>query len=205
MVVPPSPDETARMARIAAGDRAAFQELYEAHAPAVMSLLYHLTHDRGLAEDLTQETFLRAWRAAPRWKPRAPVRTWLMTIARRRGWDEGRRRRLRRAVWGTSLPGGRGLPETSAIDPGRSPAEGAEALLERQEEASRARDLVRALPPRLRIVFVLVRLLGTDPDEAARIVRVPAGTVKSRLHAAEARLRAAMEVSAGLRGKGGRS
>jgi RNA polymerase sigma-70 factor (ECF subfamily) len=196
------------MARIAAGDRGAFQELYEAHAPAVMSLLYHLTHDRGIAEDLTQETFLRAWRAAPRWKPRAPVRTWLMTIARRRGWDEGRRRRLRRAVWVTGLPEASGAFDGSRDATRERATSGGEdvgSLVERREDAGRARELVRALPPRLRIVFVLVRLLGTDPDEAARIVRVPAGTIKSRLHAAEALLRAAMETGTGLPRKGGRS
>jgi RNA polymerase sigma-70 factor (ECF subfamily) len=188
MVAPgPSRDEDARlMAAVARGDRGAGERLYEAHAAAVMSLLFHLCHDRPLAEDLVQETFVRAWRAAGRWRPVASVRTWLFAIARHLGWNEGEKRRLRRPVWG-SLGSPEGPPEAEAR-PTAGPSDPAEALA-LGEEAERARRALLGLSPRLRLVFVLVRLEGTSLETAAEIAGVPVGTVKSRLAAAEEALR----------------
>jgi RNA polymerase sigma-70 factor (ECF subfamily) len=167
------------MARVAAGDREAFESLYRDHAPAVMSLLYHLTFDRALAEDLTQETFVRAWRAASRYRPVAAVRTWLLAIARRRAWNEGAKRRVRAHL---SKP----MPADESADPSWHDPSRALSI---GEEASRARAALSSLSPRLRLVFVLVRLERRSLAEAAEVAGIPVGTVKSRLAAAEDFLR----------------
>src|SRR5438876_11684105 len=86
------------MRRVAGGDRAAFEELYGKYAKPVMSFVYHLTWDRGLAEDLTQETFLRVWRGAPGYRPMGRFSTWLFQIAKNVAFSEGARARRRRAL-----------------------------------------------------------------------------------------------------------
>jgi RNA polymerase sigma-70 factor (ECF subfamily) len=177
----PDAEDRRLMGLVARGDRAAFEALYERHGATVMRFLHHLSRDPGLAEDLTQEVFVRAWRAAPRWRPTAKVRTWLLRIAERRGWTEGAKRSRRARVWGA--PGPRRGPEPSA--PLRDPV----ADLERAEEVAALRDAVAALSPRLRVAFVLVRLQGLSFADAAEVADVPVGTVKSRMAAAEAFLR----------------
>src|SRR5262249_5976182 len=73
----------AAMARHAAGDQAAFAELYDGLAPLVMAYLRRRTHDRDLVEDLVQETFLRLHLHRGRYKRDAPVLPWALTIAAR--------------------------------------------------------------------------------------------------------------------------
>jgi RNA polymerase sigma-70 factor (ECF subfamily) len=87
--------EEARLLRlVAAGDRAEpLEELYDRYAPRVYGLGIRLLGDRGLAEDLVQETFVRLWRSAPRFDPvKGSVPTFLFTLARRAAVDMWRRR-----------------------------------------------------------------------------------------------------------------
>ena len=171
-------DEHALMRRFQGGEVGAFEQLYDRLAPRIMGFLYGMSSDRALAEDLTQETFLRAWRAAPRWQPRAQVSTWLFQIAKRLWWKE-RARRVRRPVR-PAPPGPRSEPESSR-------------RLEEGDEARRLRLAISRLPPRSRVVFVLVRLGDLPYAETARILGLPLGTVKSRMAFAEAWLRKHLE------------
>jgi RNA polymerase sigma factor (sigma-70 family) len=175
--VPRTPDEDL-VRRIARGDRAAFQTLYARHAPAVMSFVHHLTFDRGLAEDAVQETFLKVWRAAGRFRADGRFVPWLFRIARNTAWNETPRRRLR-AVGGD---GAVGVPRAAGGAP-------AEAAVGDSEAARAAQDAVTSLSEALRTAFVLVRLEGRSLEETAEILEVPVGTVKSRVAAAEAALR----------------
>jgi RNA polymerase sigma-70 factor, ECF subfamily len=85
------PDETL-MQRIARNDTAAFDVLFLRHRRAVFSYTFRMVGDGPAAEDLTQECFLRVWRARERYQPTAAFRTWLFTIARRLALDELKRR-----------------------------------------------------------------------------------------------------------------
>ena len=86
-------DEAALVARLAAGDRdEALAGLYDAYGARLYALGVHLLHDRSLAEDLVQETFVRLWRSAGRYDPeRSSVRTFVYTLARRAAVDLWRR------------------------------------------------------------------------------------------------------------------
>ncbi len=147
-----------------------------------MGFLFRLCADRQLAEDLTQETFLRAWRAAPRWRPLARVSTWLYLIARRLWWNASARRRLRRE---------RGPAHAERQAAGHGPDRAPEPLerLARRESAAAVQAALGELSPRLRLVFVLLRLQGCSLRETAQIAGVPIGTAKSRAAAAELTLR----------------
>ena len=131
------------------------------------------------ADDLTQETYLRAFRALPDFAGRSTARTWLLGIARRACADHiravVRRRRLqaRAASWVT--------PETSP-DPGGLVG---------------VADLLRRLPGDRRVAFVLTQVLGLSYAEAAAVERVPVGTIRSRVARARAELVTALEPTGG--------
>ena len=171
------PSEEELVARVAAGDRAAFQVLYERHAPAVMSFVHHLTFDRQIAEDAVQETFLKVWKGAWRFRPGSRFAPWLFRIARNTAWNSGSRRRLR-AVGGDG-----------EVAPCEAAGAAADALAGDAEAAAAAREAVLSLSEALRPAFVLVRMEGRSLEETAEILEVPLGTVKSRVAAAEAALR----------------
>ena len=193
-MIPPHPPDAELVVRIAAGDRGAFEALYERYATRIMAFVHHLLADRTAAEDATQETFVNVWRSARRFRPDAPFEPWLFRIARHEAYDAGRRRRPR-AVGGPAQdavegpgrearrdadPADRSYPSYASFPEGG--ADGA-ALAEALRAA------VAGLSAPLREAFVLVRMLGRAHDDAARILGIPVGTVKSRLSAAEAHLR----------------
>jgi RNA polymerase sigma-70 factor (ECF subfamily) len=135
--------------------------------------------DVGSADDLTQETYLRAFRALPRFAGRSSARTWLLGIARRACADHirtvVRRRRLDARL----------AAETSAHVPA---AAGLLAVVE----------LVRRLPEDRRSAFVLTQVLGLSYAEAAEAEQVPVGTIRSRV--ARARLELVEATRAALTG-----
>ena len=182
----PSPQErgAALMARIATGDAAAFQQLYDKFGPSVMRFLARLVGDRTLAEDLTQDTFVRVWGAAGRWEPRARVRTWIFEIARRLAWNALAKRHRRRALRGVSDV------EWAAV---AGDAAAPDAPLQAADLGEALERAMRRLSPRLRLVFVLVSLEGCSLRDAAAIAGIPVGTVKSRTAAAREALRRLLE------------
>jgi RNA polymerase sigma-70 factor (ECF subfamily) len=164
--------------RAGEGDREAFEQLYDRYGAPLMRFLHGLCRDRALAEDLVQETFLRAWVAAPRWRPTGRVSTWLFQIARRRLYSRHARRRMRRD-----------REAEAHARRGPSAQDGPDGRLARRDERARLGQAVASLSPKLRTVFVLIRLTGLGYRETAGILGLGPGTVKSRMAAAEARLR----------------
>jgi len=131
--------------------------------------------DPGSADDLTQETYLRAFRALPAFEARSSARTWLLGIARRACADHlralARRRRLHhRLVAGRSV---------DAVAPDTS-------------ERLTAVDLLRRLPGERRSAFALTQIAGLSYAEAAEVEGVPVGTIRSRVARARADLVAAL-------------
>jgi RNA polymerase sigma-70 factor, ECF subfamily len=157
------------------GDAGALAALYRRHADGLFWFLLRLAGDRGLAEEIVQDTLLAVWRGAAGFGGRSQVRTWLYGIARRQAHN---RLRVARPVEAALDE----VPEPSATQPG--PEELALAGLER--------DRVLAAVDRLslvhREVVVLMVVVGLSQAEIAVVIGVPVGTVKSRLHHARAAL-----------------
>jgi len=160
-------------AQAAAGDPAAQAALVRATQADVWRLCAHLA-DRQAAEDLTQETYLRALPALRRFEGRSSLRTWLLSIARRVCADHLRARRRRPLVL---------VGEDSEL-----------AGLERDRPddvvggAVAAQDALDRLAPDRREAFVLTQLMGLPYAEAAEVAGCPVGTIRSRVARARADL-----------------
>ncbi|TQS43597.1 sigma-70 family RNA polymerase sigma factor [Cryptosporangium phraense] len=155
------------------GDPLAMAAFVRATQPDVWRFCASLV-DVDAADDLTQETYLRAFRALPGFAARASVRTWLLGIARRTCADHLRtvvRRRRLDEVLRARLSG--------AVTP--DPA-----------GASATADLLDRLPPDRRAAFVLTQLTGLSYAEAAALEGVPIGTIRSRVARAREDLVAAL-------------
>jgi RNA polymerase sigma-70 factor (ECF subfamily) len=159
-----------------------FTALTLVHAPALYRTAYHLAGNAGEAEDLTQETYLRAYRGFAEFRG-GDVRAWLFTILRHVFLDECRRRRrmpLMESVDDDAL-------DFSALDNGGwSPSAESEALRCLPSEAiDRA---FAALPSDWRLVVLLADVEELSYREIAEVMAIPVGTVMSRLHRARKRL-----------------
>lgn len=149
----------------ARGDVLAFEALYRRFAPRVHGLCLRLTGQREIAEDCTQEAFVAAWRALPRFEHRSRFSTWLQRIAIR---TVLARRRGLAVLHEVSEPAG-GLPERADA--------GIDAPLDLERAIAR-------LPEGARHVLVLVGIYGYSHGEAARLLGLAEGTCKAQLHRA---------------------
>lgn len=176
------PDESDErlMLRFRDGDARAFEALVRRHRTPIFSFLLRLTGDRGRAEDLCQEAFLRVVKASGAWEPRARFRTWLYAMARNLAVDESRRMAFRRA---SSLEADPAAGALASDDP--PPDRAADAALVRPLlEAALA-----ALPEEQREVFLLRERAGLRFPEIAEVTGAPEPTVKSRMRYALEALR----------------
>jgi RNA polymerase sigma-70 factor (ECF subfamily) len=188
------PDER-RMLAAARGDAEAFAALYDRWSGPLLRFFWHLCYDRDAAEDLLQETFLRLWRAAPRYEVRAKFSTYLFQIGKNLWLNEREkvlRRPLRISLDAPRDAGGgeEGDSLAASLDSG-APDPGNEAA--RGETGRRIRAAVDRLPEGQREVFVLAAIQELPYAEVGSILGIPEGTVKSRMWAAVRRLRTTLE------------
>jgi len=177
------------------GDGEAFAALYDRWSGPLLRFFWHLCYDRDGAEDLMQETFLRIWRAAPRYEVRARFSTYLFQVGKNL-WLNERAKVLRRPLR-ISLdaprdcgPEGEGTSLAERLPgPGAGPADEAS----RCEQGRRLRAAVDGLSEKLREVFVLAGFEEMPYQQVGEVLGIPEGTVKSRMWAAVRRLRAKLE------------
>ena len=173
-----------------AGDDRAFEQLVKCYQSRIHSHVARMTQDPAEAEDLAQETFLRAYQALPHFRGDATFGTWLYRIASNLAIDAARYRRRRE--WQTvSLDEPIEAEEhTTAWDLAdggqRTPAE----TLESAALRGHVWDAIAELSPKLRSPIILYDLQGLTYEEIAGILGCPLGTVKSRLFNARCQLRA---------------
>jgi len=179
------------MTRFRAGDAGAFEALVRRHRAGVFSFLSRLLGDRARAEDLSQETWMKAIAAAPRWEERARFRTWIFSIARNLAVDDARRRAFRGTAQPLDASGRPGDPPPdrwlAADDPPPDRAAAAALLRPRLEAA------LASLPEEQREVFLLREYAGVPFAEIAAITGTPEPTVKSRMRYALAALQRKLE------------
>jgi RNA polymerase sigma-70 factor, ECF subfamily len=154
------------------------RSLYDAHAGAVMGFALHLTSgDRGRAEDIVQETLLRAWRQRDSLdEERGSLRPWLFTVARRIAIDAHRARAARPTEVGDSV-----LAVVPAADE-----------IDRSLDRLVIVEALQSLSAEHRAVIVETYFHGRSVTEAAGILGIPPGTVKSRSFYALRALRLAL-------------
>jgi RNA polymerase sigma factor (sigma-70 family) len=165
-------EEASLLARTGAGDREAFRQLYARFGGPLLSLTVRMVRDRGAAEELLQDAFVKIWRHAAAYDSRkSRPFTWAVTIMRRVCIDHLRRRRnlpltapLEDEADGTEL---------FAVD------ESARRVAESHEEAARVRAALAEISPDQRRALELVLFSGLTHVEAARRLEQPVGTIKS--------------------------
>jgi RNA polymerase sigma-70 factor (ECF subfamily) len=154
----------------------ALADLYAEHGRSVLGFVVSSIGDRAVAEEVTQEVFLRAWLHADRYDAgRGSARTWLFSIARNLVIDTARARAVR--------------PQAADVDPADTPS--ATDELDRLELRLLLVEALRRLSPEHREVVTHVAIRGGDLRTAADQLGVPVGTIKSRLFYGLAQLRLA--------------
>jgi RNA polymerase sigma-70 factor (ECF subfamily) len=169
-------EDTELIARIARGDRSALETLYARHQAALLAYLLHFTFDRGVAEELLQDTLVAVWKNAHGFAGRSSVGAWLFGIARRRAYKRLRRR----------------APPLLALDAADdvvdTEPEPEAALLASADRAEVAQAVAR-LAVAHQEVLLLTFVHQLSYAEIADVLGVPLGTVKSRLNHAKRALR----------------
>lgn len=157
-----------------------WEEIYKAEMPRVYNFFRYLTGSDTLAEDLTAETFRKAWQHRQRYdRDRAAFSTWLFTIARRTAVDQFRRRRV-------DLP----LDAAAAIKDSDSP----ENQIQVQDDITRLAHILSTYPARERELIALKYGAGCSHKEIARQLRMSETNVGTLLQRMIQKLRSAMEV-----------
>lgn len=170
-------DETL-LGAVAAGDRAALRLLYERHAPWLTLRLARRCADADAVDDAVQDTFIAVWRSAARYSGEGAVGAWIWGIAIRRLIDALRRR-----------------PRADFASESREEFEpSAEEQVLLGVEHGDLGGAIARLSPELRAVVQATILDGLTTREAARLLGIPAGTVKTRAMRARQQLRAEMVV-----------
>ena len=172
-------DDRALLARVADGDRFAFEALYRQHAPWVTTRLQARCGDPDLTDIALQDTFLAVWRSAKSFRNEGDVGAWIWGIAIRRLIDVLRKRRA------TPLDPSLIVLESGDLDGAVDQI----ALGVLDGDLERA---VRNLPGDLQAVLIATAIDGLTTKEAARLLGVPQGTVKTRLMRARKHMQEAL-------------
>lgn len=157
--------------RFQAGDEHAFRQLMERHSERVRNLIFSIFHSAELVDDLTQDVFIKVYRALAQFRFDAAFSTWLYRIAVNHCRDEMRKRKLRRFVSLQSLLDSRDkeVAMKTSVNPQES---------ETRELIDRG---LQDLPEKFRIPVVLKDVEGLSYEEMADVMQCEMGTVKSRL------------------------
>lgn len=169
--------------RLQRGDLKALEALYERYKDQVYRVALAVCHDDKRAEDILQECFLRLYRTAALLDAERPLAPWLYRMTVNLTYDCLDRERRTFALdnlleWLTTLS---------------APLPGPDASVEHNEQLRLVREVVRNLPHAQRVVVVLFYMESLSVEDIARILNVPEGTVKSRLHTARQALRQALQ------------
>jgi RNA polymerase sigma-70 factor (ECF subfamily) len=177
--------DVALLSRIAGGEAVAVGELYDRHHRLLFSLILRILRDRGEAEDVLQEVFVRVWNRAESYSPALGTPSaWLARIARNRAIDRLRSRQVRATLSDPLEAAPPAMDPTPAADPEGQAAAGE---LRRTVESALA-----TLPPEQRTLIDAAYFEGYTQSELAERFRLPLGTVKTRVRTAMQTLRQAL-------------
>ena len=176
-LAPPTHEELIRL--VALGDQAAFEELYDAVAPRVFGLVKRVVRDPAQSQEVTQEVFLEIWQQAARYDTdRGRAMSWIMVIAHRKAVD-----RVRAAQASTNRDLRQGIKEyqESYDDVAQS--------VETKMESERVRQALETLTSAQQEAIRLAYYGGYTHQEVAELLKIPVGTVKTRIRDGMIKLR----------------
>ena len=186
-------EEAELIRRCQEGETAAFDQLVLRHQQLVFAVALRMLCDYHEATEVAQEAFVRAYRAIGGFRGEAKFSTWLLSITtnvcrnRRRWW--ARRKRVIVGSLDDLVETEEGSLAHEAVDPSPSPSDEASS----REVSRQIMQALGVLDEDSRAVVVLCDVQGVSYEEAAEVLRVRLGTVKSRLHRARLRLRALLD------------
>lgn len=174
------------MQRLFYRDSGAFEALFDRYGDLVYSTALRVLHDPQLAEDVSQEIFVRIWKAPQRYvADRGRFLTWLISVTRNRSVDELRSRGRRRRYETAS-------PEEQEFEPPAGDSANPALSAQLAEQAGIVRAALAELPPEQREVIELAYFGGLTQQEISERLAQPLGTVKTRIRLGMQKLRAAL-------------
>ena len=183
-------DQEKIIARARRGDADAFEQLVVAYRDQVFRLALRMCGSEADADEVAQEAFLSAWKALPNFRGESQFSTWLYQLTTHAAIDLMRREKPQIAA--------ADITEVSAADPAPSPQQQAE----QSEQREIVRDAILQLAPEQREVVVLRFMEELSYEEIGAVLKLPSGTVKSRLNRAKAQLKEILLKSGNLFGAG---
>lgn len=177
-----SPTDEELIARFQEGDVYAFEQIVHRYKDPLINFIYHFLGDRIDAEDVVQETFLRVFKKKHLYRSIAKFSTWIYTIAGNLAKTELRRRRRRQILSLTRM--GREDSDYELPDVFYSP----ERIVDGNIKEKEIRKEIEALPIKFREVVVLRDIQELSYEEISKILKIPLGTVKSRVNRGRLRL-----------------
>ncbi len=173
----------------AKGREMAFRELLSRYERPVFSLVYRMVRDRTLAEDLSQEAFIRAFNAIKSYKPRYKFSSWIFKIANNHTIDYLRKRKLDTVSIDGSPHARTSEEEAQTRLVVESHEEAPDRYVEAKELGGQIEEAIGMLRPEYRTAVLLRHVEGYTYEEIAEIMELPLGTVKTYLHRARAELK----------------
>lgn len=183
-------DQENIIARARRGDADAFEQLVVAYRDQVFRLALRMCGNEADADEVAQEAFLSAWKALPNFRGDSQFSTWLYQLTSHAAIDLMRREKRQIAA--------EDITEVSAPDPAPGPQQQAEQSETRQA----VRDAMAQLSPEYRQIVVLRFLQELSYEEIGAVLKLPPGTVKSRLNRAKSQLKGILSKSGNLFGAG---
>ena len=174
------------------GDMEAYDKLVEIHRGKIFAMIQNMLYNQADAWDLTQEVFIKAWKALPKFESRAKFSTWLYRIAHNAVYDWMRKKKISSAgefddailTDATVEPSARTTPRES-VSPDKA--------MENSELALKIKDAMAKISPEHRQVITLREIEGYDYKEIAEIMESSLGTVMSRLFYARKKLQTLLQ------------
>ncbi len=175
------------LSRYTAGDEDAFREIVNRHKNGLYMFLKTFLNQHDLVEDVFQETFLQLFASQASFDPTRPLRPWLYTIAANKAKDALRKRQRTAAVPIGALTDSDEMSFGDAVNILTAEDERPFEELERDETAVNVRRIIADMPENLREILILAYFNKFSYKQMSQILRIPIGTVKSRLHTAVGR------------------
>ncbi len=170
-------DESRIIADALAGDQKAYAALVDKHRAAVFHIIFRIVHHEEIANDLVQETFMKAFASLASYRSEYRFSTWLYKIAANSSIDHLRKKRIQALSLDRPVDTGDGTMEIEVPDNSFNP----ELALVRKQQRFSIEEAIEALPPKYREVIVFRHKDDKSYEEIADLLGIPVGTVKARI------------------------